>query len=146
MIVVIVARSLSGAHLWCQSRSFPQDSFFYIEIGIKSPLPPCQHAGDAGEAGRLEESHQHPDDDYMQLPSFARLPLTQPDNDQEVRVALLPSCFCSHWNEKGEDGDASHGHGKHPLAPIHLGHPPSRHLGQQLDRKIFRGARTWKTM
>ena len=60
------------------------------EGGHGGPLtlrgPPGQHAGDAGEGGRLEQSHDDPDDDEV------------------VRVASLPSQLGSAWYEQTKGG------------------------------------------
>ena len=60
------------------------------EGGHGGPLtlrgPPGQHAGDAGEGGRLKQSHDDPDDDEV------------------VRVASLPSQLGSAWYEQTKGG------------------------------------------
>lgn len=84
------------------------------EGGHGGPLtlrgPPGQHAGDAGEGGRLEEPHH------------------DPDNDEIVGVAGVSAQLGSAGYEKTEESHPSHGHSHHPLPPEDLRQSAAREL------------------
>ena len=84
------------------------------EGGHGGPLslrgPPGQHAGDAGEGGRLEEPHDDPEDDEV------------------VRVASVTAQLGSTGYEETEQSHSSHGHRHHSL--------PSQGLCQSAPREL----------